>query len=157
MIMIKNICFFIAAVLGLFIGTSFSKKAREKYKILKKADGKKHIYCIVIVLLILIGYGLDYYRSLPKTIKTFNYSFTEFYTFKDHRKEKEFDSTPKALQKELNPDARCPCGSGKKYSDCHTPELIKDERNYWRGPKFLQNIYLGYKEKFNGIAIFQRV
>lgn len=56
-----------------------------------------------------------------------------------------------ALQKDLNPNARCPCGSGKKYSECHDPELLQDEKNLWRGPRFPQSIYLGYREKFDGI------
>ena len=153
-IILRYLCIFAATVIGIFIATRFSRKAREKYRILKIADGKT-LYCfIAVVILLVIFYVLEFrqeLKTLPKSLNTFYFSFPNFFEFKDHQKEKEFSFAPNALQKELNPDARCPCGSGKKYSECHNPELIKDERNLWRGPRFPQNIYLGYKEKFEGI------
>ena len=85
-------------------------------------------------------FGWIHFVKIAPELKTFY--FPDFFSFKDHQREKEFDSSPKALQKELNPDSRCPCGSGKKYSECHNPELIQNEKNLWRGPKFPQNIYL---------------
>ncbi|MCJ7603896.1 MAG: SEC-C domain-containing protein [Desulfobulbaceae bacterium] len=90
-----------------------------------------------------------HFTKTAPLLKTFY--FSDFFKFEDHQKEKEFSFAPNALQKDLNPSARCPCGSGKKYSECHHPELIQDEKNHWRGPKFPQNIYLGYKEKFDGL------
>ena len=151
LIIIESFCFLMAFVLVTFITPVYTKKARKKYWILRKADGNKHIYVMIIIIFSLVGTGLDCYRRFPKSVNTLHFSFPDFFDFKDHRKEKEFSMTPNALQKDLNTSARCPCGSGKKYSECHHPDLIKDDRNLWRGPKFPQTIYLGYKEKVNGL------
>lgn len=143
-----------AGVIGIFIATSYSRKAREKYGILKITDGKKHFYVFAVIICLLLAYGFGFYqeiKTLPKSLNTFYFSFSDFFEFKDHQKEKEFSLASNALQKDLNPNARCPCGSGKKYSECHDPKLVQDEKNLWRGPRFPQSIYLGYKERFDGI------
>lgn len=43
----------VASLITLFIGISYSKTARNKYKILKSADGKKHIYIIIVAFLLI--------------------------------------------------------------------------------------------------------
>lgn len=138
---IKFIFHLLAIIAGIF-GAAFSASSLHN----------KIVLLVVSFAFVAIFEGAIPFLSRPSiSLNTFIFSFPDFFEFKDHQKEKEFDTTTKALQKELNPDARCPCGSGKKYSECHNPELMKGEENHLRGPKFPQNIYLGYKEPFDGI------
>ena len=66
-----------AGVIGIFIATSYSGKAREKYGILKITDGKKHFYVLAVIILLLLAYGSGFYqeiKTLPKSLNTFYFS-----------------------------------------------------------------------------------
>lgn len=45
----------IAGILTLFITIPFSSSARDKYPILRKPDGKKHVYLLVVIILVLLA------------------------------------------------------------------------------------------------------
>ena len=51
---------------------------------------------------------------------------------------------------QVYPKARCPCGSGKEYRKCHSPNRDQSDQNLWRGPGFPQTVHLGYEEPFTG-------
>lgn len=136
---IKTIFHVLALIAGIFVVAFATSSLHNK------------IVLLVVFSVIAATFEIAIPFLSRSPINTFYFSFPDFFVFKDHQREKEFSIAQNALQKELNPDARCPCGSGKKYSECHNPELIQDESNLWRGPKFPQSIILGYKEKFDGI------
>ncbi len=122
--------------------------------ILAAAFGASSSHNKIVLLVVFLAIAAVFEVAIPflkRPSNTFYFSFPNFFEFEDHQNEKAFSLASNALQKELKPDARCPCGSGKEYSECHSPELIQDESNHWRGPKFPQNIYLGYKAQFDGI------
>ena len=122
--------------------------------ILAAAFGASSSHNKIVLLIVFLAIAAIFEFAIPflnRPSNTFYFSFPDFFEFKDHQKEKEFSLALNALQKDLNPNARCPCGSGKKYSECHDPELLQDEKNLWRGPRFPQSVYLGYREKFDGI------
>ena len=65
----------IISILALFIGTSYSKKAREKFNFLKSTDGKKHVFVFIIIVLVILtaiaNYSLDSMveiQSCPRTV-----------------------------------------------------------------------------------------
>ncbi|MFH1672626.1 MAG: SEC-C metal-binding domain-containing protein [Pseudomonadota bacterium] len=65
------------------------------------------------------------------------------------------DDIKTSFGKPLDPDTICPCGSGKKYGECHSPMFNNSEMNLWRGPGFQKSFYFGYREPLNGIE-FQK-
>jgi len=82
----------------------------------------------------------------------FKQTNTVFYTFPallDHR-DIETPTPPFSVRAPVGDEDRCPCGSGKKYGQCHSPKRDTSDSNHWRGPGFPSSIYFGYKEKFNG-------
>lgn len=54
--LLQCVFFIIAIFLSLFIATTFSRKARERYECLRWADGKKHIFLLVIFLFYVLAY-----------------------------------------------------------------------------------------------------
>jgi len=54
----------LAAILTAFTSMSYSKIAREKFKILKVSDGKKHIFLIVIIIFICLFFSSKYWLDL---------------------------------------------------------------------------------------------
>lgn len=52
---------------------------------------------------------------------------------------------------EVQPKTMCPCGSGKEYRKCHSPQRDQSDDNLWKGPGYNQVIYFGDKEPPSGI------
>jgi len=61
------------------------------------------------------------------------------------------DEIKASFRKPLNLNGRCPCGSGKKYGECHPPTTDSNGWNLWRGPGYSQAFVFGYREPLNGV------
>ena len=59
----KHIFDLLAAILISYASLAYSKKVREKYKILRLPDGNKHIIWILVVVLLSVRTGFDYYTD----------------------------------------------------------------------------------------------
>ena len=61
--LLKHFLEFFATILLAYISLTYSKGAREKYKILSLADGKKHIFLFLIVIFLGVRTSIDYFTD----------------------------------------------------------------------------------------------
>jgi len=108
---------------------------------------------VIITLWLGLLIVLDKFQSNPVP---FTYIFPKFEdNLEEQYKSTNFtaetlDAIKSSFHKPLNSNDRCPCGSGKGYGECHSPEVNNGEKNNWRGPGFKKFLYLGYRKPLNG-------
>lgn len=114
-------------------------------------------FCLAIISIIFSMYCYYFPRDTAKPSQILYYNFPEFEKMTDTSNITQgFTLGENSLLKTYNLNARCPCGSGKKYFNCHNPKLKQGDQNHWKGPNYVQHYYLGYKEQFNGIEFKNR-
>jgi hypothetical protein len=119
---------------------------------------------LLITIFLVIGYFAGLYQDLINPIiKVFRNDKEYIYVFpkldlelakinlKTTFPNQDIETIKESMKTPLSGGSRCPCGSGKIYSECHSATKDISDENIWKGPGFKQNIYLGFREPINGI------
>lgn len=129
---------------------------------------RHHVWQPISIILVIAGFaGLyqDLLRPIYNSIKKDNIYTIVFPDLNLELKEKDMERSfidtdimaiKKSMRSPILPNNRCPCGSGKKYKECHSPLVNITDENYLKGPGFNQSFIFGYREPINGIHFQKR-
>jgi len=144
--------------------TNGFKRCKKNAKLLFCHHHRYQPWTAFITFLTLIALIIGLTVDLPTLWHRFHNKSTQFTyifpSFEDNLEEQykstnftaeTLDAIKSSFLKPLDRNVRCPCGSGKRYGECHPPTIDINGWNLWRGPGFKQSFVFGYRERLNGI------